>query len=412
MTERTPSDPDAENGLRAQAEAVGRALADDLRRVLSDLPDFQWRPQTLAALLHQTVATAGRTLRAVGHPNPLGTLLQAPGPQPLRRVLVAARDAGADDKFVRAASASVDAFDQLLREQEGGRAAFASVLSSWIPEARREFELRRRQALFRAYSEWRGAQQDVELASMVISRSKEPGALDVTMVQGLFGVMRHRPDVQVEIEAIEMIEIEGEREPSAVEIGNRKQSGPFGVGRLDRFCLNPPAKLNTITTGDQRRQTLASKSYGSDSLADCIVAHHHEGAMKLEELKGEHRTPYLLNIQATPVHKLLLDLWVANDLLVEQDPELFVYAVHGKVPAWPLQPDRELDRIDTLDEVELFEGNSPRLAVPEVPTYVPMMKEVLFHLGLQPSEFRVARVAMDYPVFGTQSILRHPLRTD
>ena len=410
MPPRSTATGDDSDELRVRAERVGSDLADSFRQVLGELPDFHWRPQTLASLLNQTVATTGRLLRAVGHPNPLGVLLQLPGPQPLRRVLTSAEDCGASAASVATARAAIDRFDDLVRSQEGGRSAFTSVLSAWVPEARREYELRRRQNLFRAYSEWRGAQQDVEIATMALTPSKTKDHVDVTMLQALLGVMRHRPEVQVELEAIEIIEFEGEREPKSVEIGSRKRSGPFGPGRLDRFCVNPPAKLNTIQTGARRRQTLASKSFGRESLADCIVAHHHEAAMDLAAYHGDRPDPYLLNIQATPVHKLLMDLFVHQDLLVDGDPKLFVYAVHGKLPAYPNQADRDLDLVDTLDEIELFAGNASRLAVPEVPNYVPMVKEVLFGLGRQPSEFRVARVAMDYPVFGTQSILQHPIR--
>ncbi len=46
--------------------------------------------------------------------------------------------------------------ETLIREEAGDRGALNAIIHAWLPQARRAFELRRRQSAFKARSELRG----------------------------------------------------------------------------------------------------------------------------------------------------------------------------------------------------------------------------------------------------------------
>jgi len=406
-TNPTKSSGDSSQGdLRDRARETGTQLAESFHLLLSSLPDTSWRPQALATQLGQTVVTTSRLLRGVGHEDPLGVLLQMPGPQPLRRVVSAAKRRGADPKAIASATRAVQGFEDLIQTQAGGRSALASILASWRPEDRREFEMRRRQSLFKAMSELKGAQQELEILSVVLSPGADRECADLTVIQAALGLMRHRPGVVVEVAALDMDREESER---AVDLELGKADGPFGPGSLDRYCVNPPAALQAHKLPGRTRYTLATEDFGRDSLADCLIAHHHLAAIPLCSESGNPRNPYFFNIQSFPVRKLMMDCFVHKDLLSDKEPRLSVHSVAGKGPAKPGDKDRDLDLIETHETVQVLGYGTRHLRLPEAPNYVPLVKEVFAHLGQDPEDYRVVRLIMDYPVQGMQVTIAHPV---
>ncbi len=75
-----------------------------------------------------------------------------PGPEPLRKLAHAAARKGVSRELVADLEKAVEQFDQLIRTEGGDRIGFDAILAAWLPEARAEFELRRKQAAFRALS--------------------------------------------------------------------------------------------------------------------------------------------------------------------------------------------------------------------------------------------------------------------
>ena len=140
--------------------ATLRQLGSDLRRthsaVLAELPEGTLGPQRLGAALGMDKVFAHRLLKCVRADDALAVLLHAPGPEPLRRFLRAAKKRGVASTALQAAERVLDSFQTVLREDVGDRSQLDAILSSWVPEARTEFELRRKQAIFKAQSQLQG----------------------------------------------------------------------------------------------------------------------------------------------------------------------------------------------------------------------------------------------------------------
>ncbi|MCB9903360.1 MAG: hypothetical protein H6831_03045 [Planctomycetes bacterium] len=407
MTDHARADRTKSEQLRQRSEEVGRQLASSLHDLLASMPEQNWRPQALADVLGQTVLTTGRLLRGATNPNPLGTLIQLPGPQPLRRCVNAAVRAGGDEKLGERAAKAIDAFGELILMHSGGRAEFASILSTWVPESRREFEMRRRQAMFRAAIELKGAQQEIEVLSAVMALSDARDGIDLTVIQGSLGVQRHRPGVLVEVGALE---IDLESVEDAMRLRKRKGTGPFGLGALDKYCVNRPATVQVHKLGKRARFSLADETFGAESTVDYWIAHHHPcGLELLENLEGTGE-PYFYSVVSFPIHKLVIDTLVHRELVSEKEPWLMMNWSIGEEAARPAQLERSLDRIETHETVSITGYGSQHLRLPEAPNYVPLMRDLFGHLGYDSREFRHARVMIEYPLFGAQASLVQPVR--
>jgi len=403
----------AHAALRLRAQNTGQTLAESFQRLIASLPDPSWRSQELATQLGQSVVTTGRLLRAMGNTDPLAVLIQAPGPQPLRRVIRAAEGRGAPPAEVAAAQEAVDEFRDLIQDHIGGRRALSSILSSWVPEASREFEMRRRQSLFRSISELLGAQQDLELVSAVLTPSAQGLPLDLAVVMGSLGVMRLRPGVQVDVSASDM---EAKGEERSVDLRHPNAGGPFGPGGLDRFCGNPVASLRAHRLGGRVRYTLADDVFGPDTKVDHLIArfvpHDHPRAMGQPSGSGDIRSPFLLNIQDFPKHKLIMDCFVHRDLVCDREPQLKLYGVAGKDPVNPRDDASALDELETREGVQTIGDGLRHAAIGEFPNYLPMLTELFAHIDCNPDDYRLARISIDYPQYGSQVTLVHPVRGD
>ena len=66
-----------------------------------------------------------------------------PGPNPLQRIVEAAREAGVKESVCDAAASAVSDFDELIRAEAGDRSSLKAMLTAWLPEERKEFESQR-----------------------------------------------------------------------------------------------------------------------------------------------------------------------------------------------------------------------------------------------------------------------------
>src|SRR5262245_14642128 len=149
------------DSLELRINRIGETLRARLARILEQVPGADAGPQRLAAELKLDKVLASRLLKAVRSADAMSVIHRAPGPEPLRRVIRASVRHGVKAGDISAAQQAVDEFEELIRADVGDRSSLEAILSSWVPEARRAFELRRKQATFRAISQLKGMQADV-----------------------------------------------------------------------------------------------------------------------------------------------------------------------------------------------------------------------------------------------------------
>ncbi len=293
-----PASLEAGSEIQERIEHLGGELAAALSTVLGEVPDRGVGPQMLANVLGITVATASRLLKALSQERSVAILQLIPGPNPLRRVVESARAHGLSEATAEKALARIEEFDLLIREVAGDRSSFKAVLSTWLPGERREFEAARRQSVFKAMCELNGVSCDLDLNSILLHPSEEPGKLDLVDVKALLGIDRMRPDAVVHL-STQAIGVNGERggverTPSNLD-GEPATDGLHSV-RLDAYCSARPAPLSVLNQRGHVLYSLGPTGFGPSSTVDLVLAEVNRAELDVIEPGPEATRPYFFHL--------------------------------------------------------------------------------------------------------------------
>ena len=407
----------AGGGLREQVEAAGIALAESYSALLGSLPGRPSGPQALADLLGINVVTASRLLRAIDLADPVAVIEQIPGTVPLRRTLAAAIAQGAGKDRVKSAEKAVDAFEKLIRKNAGHRSSLNAMLTDWLPQGRREFETRRRQAAYKAISELKGVSCDLDLATIILHPSAEAGTIDLLSIQGTFGLDRIRPDSVVQFGTLRApasesqgalsAELKAEPRPQTLD-GDPANDGLHSV-RLDQFCSCAPAPIVTHRFGRDIQYLLGQTGFGPDSSVDFVIAEVNRGEIRFADAEAaqdsELKPPYFFQMPAAPSKAMLFDLLIHRDLFPDFEPELLVYDTSIRGPARAGAPERDVDLMRTSDAIEVIGYRPSRLRFSGFPRYRELLDYAFDHLSWNADDFRAYRLQMSYPLHGTQACM-------
>ncbi|MEM9378892.1 MAG: hypothetical protein AAGB93_03005 [Planctomycetota bacterium] len=399
--EHVPAQRVAEPGseIRLRVERLGASLADGLGLVLDGLPGRPVGPQRLGEVLGITTVTASRLLKAISQQDPIAVVQLLPGPTPLRRVTDAARATGAPGEACDAAVAQIDAFAALIRDTAGDRGALRSMLSTWLPDERREFEAQRRQAIFKAFAELEGVSCDLQLDTILLHPSAERGMLDVANVKCLLGIDRIRPDAAVKLGTRRVALASDEERPRVpLTLDGEPALGGLNSVRLDQFCKAPPAPLAVSRFGDAVQYSLGPTGFGRDAKVDLVVAELNRAELE-QERDG---SLYFFSIPEMATRRLVFDLVVHEDLCASTRPALHVHSTAAMGPARPGDPQREPDRRASTASLELLGAGTRRLRLLEFGRYGALLDHALERLGWDATKLRTYRVSVAYPLVGRQ----------
>lgn len=381
----------------------------DLSRSFGDVFDAvcpQRKPIELARALGIDKVLASRALKAARNRDPMAVVFLAPGPEPLRRVLKAASRKGVEAAVLEDAERAVEQFDNLIKQHAGDRSALDAIISSWLPEARAEFELRRKQSAFKAVSQLKGATAEVSLATVMLAPSDDDAHLDVVWVTGLLGLHRLRPGASVKF-ATRRIAAAGEPPRKPMTLDGHSVDDLEGV-RLDAFCSAPPPRLNIHRAGDVMHYTLAGEGFGPRSAVDLVFAEVNRAEMPRYVAKGSNRKGYVFAEVSTPVKTLHFDVLVHEDVYPRNDPQLFIYDTAFDGVANINDSARDIDRLDLLESIQHLGVGPSRWRSADVPNYAEMIREVCSRLRWNPASFRGYRCRCDYPIYGSQVAMAFP----
>lgn len=392
-----PSAPDAP--LEDLIADVGGSLASSMIEVIDSVPRPKPGPQALSRVLGIDKVLASRILKALSRRDPLSATHDMPGPEPLRRVIRAAGKRGAGQEAVERAERAVDRFDELIRDRVGDRTLLDTILAAWIPEARREFETRRKQAAFKAMSQLKGVQARVIVATVVLSPSASGSKIDVVWINGLVGVHRVRPGASVRLTTRRMNAPEHGRRPTS--LSGEPITHPDHLV-LKAFCSDPTPTINAEPRGETMVYTLAGERFGSGSAVDVMFAE-----VNLEEIdrfvpRGSGRLGYFFAEVVPPTEILQFDVLAHRDLYPGQEPSLYVYDTSFEGVASVNNRARDGDRYDMLEQVDPLGDGLGRVRSGDVPRYAEMVRSVFQRMRWDPSVFRGWRARIDHPLYGTQ----------
>lgn len=398
----TPA-PDFGQQLEQRIASVGRELAEHIPAVLSELPEGDAGPVALARSLGLDKVLASRLLKALRTRDPMAVSYHLPGPAPLRRFLKAARRGGAQAGTVERAELAVAGFEKLIRSDVGDRSALDAIISSWLPDARSDFELRRKQAAHKAMSQLKGAEVDTLLATVLLQPSSEEGKIDIVWLFGLMGLRRLRPGVAVKFASRRFVDACGEaRRPTSLD--GETVDDPQAL-RLDAFCDAPPANLDVQQAGDTVHYVLGGEAFGPRSAVDLVMAEVNLAEMSRTVPAGSGRKGFVFAEVATPARRLLFDVLVHRDVYPGSEPTLMVYDTALDGVADVNDRARDVDRFDLNETVTGLGRGSSSLRVAGVPHYVELLNHVHERMGSNAADFCAWRCNIDYPIYGSQVAL-------
>ena len=393
-------------GLEADILATGERLLRSIGAVLNPFADSAPGPQALARHLGVDKVLTSRVLKATRSGDPIGALHAMPGPEPLRRLVKAAAKRGARAEAVIEAGAAIGSYEMLIRDRLGDRSLLDAILSAWAPEARREFELRRKQAAFKALSQLRGAEARAIVATVVLSPAADARRVDVAWINGLIGLQRLRPGAPVTLATRRLAGAGAGRQPTALD--GRPIEDPHSL-MLAEFCSEPTPQMRAQRAGEVVHYALDDGGFGPGSSADFVFAEVNRAELPRSRAPDSMRRSYFF-AESTPCARALqFDLLVHEDLYPGSTPELLLYDTAFEGVADVNDPARDVDRLDMLESIEPMGQGLARIRSMDVPRYAQLIARVFDALQLEPARFRAYRCRIDYPVYGAQvtmSLLR------
>lgn len=384
--------------LEARITLVGSNILASMGRVIEAVPRVRPGPQALADRLGLDKVLASRVLKATRSRDPITAAHRMPGPEPLRRVVKAAEALGVEAEIIAEAYRAIDEFDRLIRQGVGDRSTLDAIVSAWVPEARREFELRRKQAAFKAMSQLKGVQCEALVATVILWPSADPTKMDVVWVNGLFGMHRVRPGAPVKLSTRKLSGGPEQRLP--VSLDGVPVDDAEGL-LLREFCSEPPLKMRAHRVASAVHYTLADESFGPASAADVIFAEVNHGELPRAVPAGSNRKRYFFAEASMPARRMQFDVLVHESLDTSR-PWLRIYDTAFEGVANVNDPARDVDAMDMAESIESLGAGVSRFGSTEVPRYVELLRHVCQRLGYDPGALRGHRCEVEFPVYGSQ----------
>ncbi len=401
--DRLPDAPGPAPAAPADLEDLINSIGDQLHSTFADLledqPEAQQGPQALARSLGVDKVLASRLLKALRTSDPMAVVHRIPGPDPLRRLLKASAKHGADPRLITGASNAVDRFETLIREEMGDRSSLDAIISAWVPEARREFELRRKQAAFKAMSQLKGAEANTIIATVFLHPSEDERMLDVVWLSGLHGLHRLRPDAGVKFATRRLTPQDSSREPRTLD---GESVDDLERMQLPEFCTNPLPQLNVHKVGEVVHYTMADTGFGPKSAVDLVFCEVNLAEMRRYIDPGANRKGYVFAEVSSPARRLQFDVLVHEDVYPDSEPTLRLYDTALEGVADVNNPARDIDILPMMESVEKIGNGISCCRSATVARYSDIVRTVCQKMDWNGRKFRVYRCQIDYPIYGAQ----------
>lgn len=382
--------------------AVGAELLSAIGDVVGAVARPGTGPVAAARLLEVDKVLMSRVLKALRAGDTVEGLSAMPGPEPLRRVVAQ----GVAKKLLRPGMAeraleAIDRYERLIKHTLGDRSRLDSLLSVWAPGARREFELRRKQAAFKALSQIKGVQAEVNHAAVLLSPSDDPDRIDVVWVTGVLGLMRLRPGVPLNFASRRVATGETARQPRSLS-GLPVDSGDSML--VKEFCGRPTPRLTVTRVEQSLFYGVEDEALGAADAVDLVYAEVNRAEIPRYVPRGSGRKGYFFAEVNIPCSALQFDVLLHHELYPGREPELVIYDTAFQGVASVNDRARDIDRLDLLETVDSLGGPpvAPRLRSADVPRYAELIQHAATAAGFDLARFRGHRTRIDYPLYGSQ----------
>lgn len=378
---------------RSRIRALGTELREALVQVAERLVPRSAGSGALAAAAGMGPAFGSRLHKALRQDDPIAVLFHLPGPGPMQRFVDAAASCGGDAEACARAARAVARLDRCIREEAGSRSGLHAALSAWLPEQAADFVLARRQELFRAWSQLKGAAVECNLAAVMLHPGARAGRLDVTWVMGLLGLRRLRAGATVKLASRRMSAAGAEaRAPDPSDLG--------------AYCHAPVARLEARRAGDTVHYLLGDSGAGLSAAVDLLLAERNRDELPYgRSATDPERRSHVFAEVGTPARVLQFDFAVHRSLFPGQTPALHAYDTVLDGVADVNDPARDVDRLELAEGVEEATSGLAELRLAELPGYADLLQGECRRAGWNPDDYRVWRCRVETPPYGCQVVL-------
>jgi hypothetical protein len=388
-----------DGGLKVRIATVGSRLAQALQSVLDAVPGAPRGPAAIARTIGVDKVLASRAFKAARSHEPLAVAYLAPGPEPLRKLLRAARKGAVAPGLIAEGEEAVREFEALICQEAGDRSALDTMISGWLLEARSVFDLRRKQSAFRAMSQLLGAASESTLSVVMLHPSTDGENLDLVCLVGFYGLQRLRAGSAVKFSTRRLPT--GERPRVPCTLSGKPIEGVDGL-RLDEFSSKPPAELNVSRVAQVVHYALAGDRLGPRSATDLVFAEVNRAELRHHLPEQPQRLRHVSSDVTVPTKLLIFDALLHEDVYAAADPELFIYDTSFDGAADVNDPARDIDRLDVYERIQYLGTGTSKFRMTEVRRYGELLGHVFSSLGWEGGRFRGYRCRVEYPIYGTQ----------
>ena len=390
--------------FQARVVDIGSELSHALSGVLDALPGGPHRPQRLARALGVNTVLTSRLLKAARHHDPLAVAHLMPGPEPLRRLLLAAERSHIDRAITERASEAIDRFQDLIDIEAGDRSALDAIISGWLPDAREKVELIAKQSVFRGASQLLGCTCDVEYSAFIVHPSGESrDHADVVSLLVTQGLRRVRPGAVIKCDTVHA------GTPMLALDGCGVQSGRELL--LEGFCSRPLPELNVerlrVDDCDVVRCSFEGDSIGLRSAVNLAIALFLPHRKSLHASRGETQAHFAVGV-AMPCRAMVFDMLLHKDVYPRAQPSLNLYRTVGVMGAHNSRrherADREGDRLDVVESMQLVGTGMASSRIDDLPRSGELIRHVCDRRGWHAEALRVYRCRIEYPMYGSEVV--------
>ena len=365
-------------------------------------------PTELSKHLKLSKTLAWRACKIVSAEPARAVLEFLPAEGSVEMLLNACRRLGATEATLREARAALESLSRLVETHAGDRSTFDLMLSSMGGRDSGALLESRRQAYLGNSAVW-GIQGQTRFACYTAapSRGKNDGTVDTSVLGGLIGVRRLRPNVGLPLFMPHAYAGDGTGKRSAIsEPIDVPGAGPLDLPLMREFCTLGAEELSVRPMENGAvRYDLVPGPIGNTSLNSWVFGYCDREFANIyataTDRVAEHGTWNFV-----PVEHLICDLLLHKSLQIggPLTAGLFGQIGMSRGPYTGRQMGLPL-----IEEVVSLGQYPPAMSTPVIPRYSEMVRATLAKLGYPLDEFIGYRFAVKFPPIPTIALLSFPL---
>lgn len=339
--------------------------------------------------------------------DPFAAARHMPPAKSLDLWLKAARKAGVPEGLVEAAREAGVRFETLAETHASSRAEFEMLLESCGAGSDEASDAKWRQQAFLGNSYTWGAHCRTLMAFCVLMPSEDtPHHFHAVQVRGLIGFRQTRPGVRWIVNQSVVADDQARTAPGLDRrpLDAAAAAAHAGVPVLPAYCSDPMPALERRRTPDGMvHDEFAAGPVGQSGERTLVTGEilRNIGPVHATE---QDRVAHFGTAVRTPAEGLHFDLFVKAGLFGQVQRELRVFSDLAS----PISFD-DSDALETSAKVVRMGRGLGLSHTPDIPGYADLTASVCASVGIDPDDYELYRVRMEYPPVPTTVMIRHPL---